>query len=118
MDNKINIEFNGKVFALTEDEIEAAYRYQKHQYLLEDAERQLNTLVFGTDDGSTFDGPDDDQAKDDFVEEYGIGYDEACSKPMLEAYVAQYLDDQDCNISVDENTQWQNAIQTVLENHQ
>ena len=31
----------GATYIMTEDQIEAAYRYQEHQYLIEDAKNQL-----------------------------------------------------------------------------
>jgi len=48
----IAFEYNGSTYALTEDEIKAAYRYQERWYRLDDARRQLNILIFGYE-GST-----------------------------------------------------------------
>lgn len=70
----VNFEYNGVKYAMTEQEIEAAYRYREHQYRLEDARRQFNTIVFGSDGESGLDDLEREQARTDFVERYGIGY--------------------------------------------
>ena len=111
-DNVVHFEHNGVKYAMTEQEIEAAYRYQEHQYRLEDAKRQLNTLVFGCDDGSDFDDPEDEQSKRYFAEDYGISYDQAVSEDMLEEYLRRFEARFDCDY--DENSQWEAAIRAVL----
>ncbi len=99
-------------YAMTEGEIEAAYRYRERQYRLEDAKRQLNTLIFGCDDGSGFDDPEDKKIKEDFQQDYGISYDVAISPPMLEEYLRRFENRFDCDY--DENSQWEAAIRAVL----
>lgn len=108
----VNFEYDGVKYSMTEQEIEAAYRYQEHQYRLEDAKRQLNTLAFGCDDGSDFDDPEDEEAKRYFAEDYGISYEEAGSEDMLEEYLRRFENRFDCDI--DENSQWEAAIRAVL----
>lgn len=108
----VNFEYNGVQYAMTEQEIEAAYRYRLYQYRLEDAKRHLNTLVFGVDDGSSFDGPESEQAKSDFTERYSISYEEASSDDMLDEYVRRFESRFDCNC--DENSQWEAAILAAL----
>lgn len=103
---------NGKAFCMTAEEIEAAYRYQEHYYRLEDAKSHLKKLVFGCDDGSDFDDPEDQQTKDDFAEEYGISYDQAVSENMLEEYLLRFGERFDCN--QDENSQWEAVIKAAL----
>ena len=44
--NKIQFTWHGKSYAMTADEIEAAYRHQLHTYRMQDAERHVNNLVF------------------------------------------------------------------------
>lgn len=108
----VHFEHNGVKYAMTEQEIEAAYRYQERQYRLLDAKSHLNALVFGVDDGSDFNDPEDEQSKRDFAEDYGISYDEAVSEDMLAEYLRRFEDCFDCNY--DENSQWEAAIKTVL----
>lgn len=109
----VNFEYNGVKYAMTEQEIEAAYRYREHQYRLEDARRQFNTIVFGSDGESGLDDLEREQARTDFVERYGIGYEEASSDDMLEEYLRRFENRFDCN--QDENSQWEAAIMAVLE---
>lgn len=108
--------YEGKKYALTEDEIKAAYWYQDHQNLLADAERQLKILCFGDPDvtdeeiaeASEHGGCDSDLMI--FEEDYGMSYDEA--RRHLEAFVLKFEIDADCNL--DENSQWENAIKNAL----
>lgn len=108
----VNFEHNGVKYAMTEQEIEAAYRYQERQYRLQDAKSHLNILVFGVDDGSDFDEPEDDEAKRYFSEDYGISYEGAISEDMLKEYLRRFEDRFDCDY--DENSQWEAAIKAVL----
>ena len=108
----VNFEYDGVKYAMTEQEIEAAYRYRERQYRLQDAESHLNILVFGVDDGSDFDDPEDEEAKRYFSEDYGISYEEAMSEDMLNEYLRRFENRFDCNY--DENSQWEAAIRAVL----
>lgn len=108
----VNFEHNGVKYAMTEQEIEAAYRYRLHQYRLEDARRHLNIFVFGVDDGSAFDDPEYEEDRANFAVEYGITYSFAMSDEMLEEYVRRFEDSFDCNC--DENRQWEAAILGAL----
>lgn len=107
----IHFEHNGVKYAMTEEQIDAAHSYRKHQLRLEDAERQLDILVFNDEEADP-DDPENEQLKADFAEQYGISYEEAVAKPMLEKFVEKFEDDFDCNVN--ENGQWQNAIYAVL----
>lgn len=113
MNDVINFEHNGVKYVMTEQEIEAAYRYREHQYRLEDARRQFNTIVFGSDGASGLDDLKSKQAKADFSVRYGIGCEEASSDDMLEEYLRRFENRFDCN--QDENSQWEAAILAVLE---
>lgn len=108
----VNFEHNGVKYAMTEQEIEAAYRYQERQYRLQDAKSHLNILVFGVDDGSDFDDPEDEENQRYFSENYGISYEEATSEDMLKEYLRRFEDRFDCDH--DENSQWEAAIRAVL----
>jgi len=108
----IRFEHDGKMYVMTADEIEAAYRYQERQYRLSDAERQFNLFALGADPDSL----DDDELHDaisSFEKVNGIGYEEAMG--LLEAFADRYEDNFDCN--VDENTAWENAVREVLEEY-
>ena len=52
MDNtkaRVTFEYEGKVYQMTPEEIEAAYFYQERQYRKCDAEAAINAYVFGLD---------------------------------------------------------------------
>jgi len=108
----IRFECDGVEYAMTKGEIEAAYRYRRHQHRLGDAKRQLNTLIFGCDDGSGFDDPEGKKIKEDFQQDYGISYDVAISLPMLEEYLRRFEGRFNCDY--DENSQWEAAIRAAL----
>lgn len=112
LNGKTRFEHDGKLYFMTEEEIEAAYRYQLHQYLLENAKQNLNIFVFGLDDGSAFNDPEDEETKASFVQQYGISYEQATSDEMLEKYLQEYVNHQDGSES--DNVVWENAIHEVL----
>lgn len=105
--NTITFEHNGFTYTMSEDEIEAAYRYQEHRYRLDDARRHLNILIFECEDPD----PKCDVFKIDthvFEKKYGITYEAASSPEMLEKYVGVFEKRFSCN--GDENSQWNMAI--------
>ena len=108
----------GKIYSMTEDAIEAAYEYQKKQYLLSDAEDHLRALCFGWERKDEYvpgkEMKDDDQREKlmDFETAYGISFDEALRH--LEAYVARYQSSFSQELTEDD--QWDCAICQVL-NH-
>lgn len=105
-------EYNGKKYTMTRDEIEAAYRYQEHKYLLEDAERQLDIFIFGyeVDDPDNLTELEQDDAEY-FLNRYGLTYEDA--KKYTEAFVDKFESSFDCNS--DENSTWDNSIRWVLQ---
>lgn len=108
----VHFEHDGVKYAMTEKEIEAAYRYREHQYRLEDAKRQLNIVIFGYDDAD----PEDPEFSDDlkrFEQQYSTSYEEAVAPDALEEYLRRYESRFDCNQS--ENDQWEAAIVAALE---
>lgn len=112
----VHFEYDGKKYAMTEVEIEAAYRYQEGQYRKIDAKRQLNYLVFGYDEPYFGDNPDDaseNEAEDlaCFEERYGISY--SAAKELVDSFEAEFCAIFDCNVP--ENDLWHTAIATVLE---
>lgn len=104
------INYNGKTYSMSEEQIEAAYRYQLHQYRLADAERQFKNIVYGSDP-DWLDEKECKQAENRFLNEYGFPVSDGLS--MLEDFVRQFEDDFDCN--TDENSMWENAITAVLD---
>lgn len=111
----VRFEYNGVKYAMTEAEIEAAYRYQESRYRKDDAKRQLDYFVFGYDKPG-FDGNPDDasvgELEDmaDFEERYGISY--SAAKELVDSFEAEFYAIFDCNVP--ENDLWHTAIEEVL----
>ena len=79
----------GASYVMTEDQIEAAYRYQEHQYLIEDAKNQLELNA-------------------DWIEDrYGYSYDEISG--VAEELGKRFEESCDCNIP--ENETWNAVIE-------
>lgn len=112
-ENVVHFEYNGVQYNMTEDEVEAAYRYQLRRYRLQDAQRQLDVLVYGSDGDIDTEDTESEQARACFAEQYGIGYEKASTDDMLEEYLRRFENRFDCNY--DENSQWEAAIIAVLE---
>ena len=111
----IRFTYEGKEYAMTADEIKAAYWYQDRQYRLEDAERQLKYLCFGdevSDEEINALNRSAEIAEDlaSFEDDYGMSYCEALKH--LGAFVLNFEIGADCNL--DENSQWENAIKNAL----
>lgn len=109
---EVCFEYNGMRYTMTEQEIEAAYRYQERRYRLQDAKRHLDIIVFGLDDGDALDDPESKEAMAYFAKQYGISYEEASSDKMLEEYLRRFEGRFDCNY--DENSQWEASILSAL----
>jgi hypothetical protein len=107
------INYHNKTFFLSEEQIEAAYRYQLHQYRLNDAERQLMFIVYGNELDWECTEEEHKQAEEAFLQKYGFPVSEGLT--MLEDFVQQFENDFDCNM--DENSMWENAITTVLDEY-
>lgn len=111
----VRFEYNGVKYAMTEAEIEAAYRYQESRYRKDDAKRQLDYFVFGYDKLG-FDGNPDNasvgELEDmaDFEERYGISY--SAAKELVDSFEAEFYAIFDCNVP--ENDLWHTAIEEVL----
>ena len=114
--NTVTFTHNGVAYSMTEEQIEAAYEYQRHQFLLSDAEDHLRALCFGWDSGEEYnpgDKPKNGHISEllgFFEEEYGISFDEAMRH--LESYVVKFETSFNQNLSEDE--QWDYAIQMVI----
>lgn len=95
MDNNILVvsAATGASYVMNEDQIEAAYRYQEHQYLIEDAKNQLELNA-------------------DWIEDrYGYSYDEIIG--VAEELGKRFEESCDCNIS--ENETWNAVIEEYFE---
>jgi len=92
---------------LSPEEMRRIYDSQAHEYLLEDAERQLREYAeyhsYVAD-------------SEDFFDEFGFTVDEASDQNsdcyLLERFVERYADEFDCNVC--ENDLWFAAIDSVL----
>lgn len=99
----MNIQRNGKTIELTAAEVEEAYREQLHNYRKQDAVKHLGDMFGGE--------------PEEFSHKYGIDLDEMVKDDgFLDVCVERFEDELDCNI--DENSQWENAIQTTLAEQQ
>ena len=114
----ITFEYEDKSYTMSEEAIEAAYRYQQRQYMLNDAESHLRALAFGwgsEDDYTPGEEVVDEEiqnALEEFEAEYGVPFDEALKH--LEEYVMRFNDN--FNQELSEDDQWDNAIEAVLSN--
>lgn len=110
MDNEmIQFEFNGLSYEMTREQIYAAYRYQDHLYMMEDAKRHLIQLVECDDEADMYSEINEEKLKD-FEEFYGITIEEALG--LADVFVKCFEDRYDCN--VDENSQWNEVIHEYL----
>ncbi len=113
MDNtkeRVTFKHEGKVYQMTPDEIEAAYRYQERQYRKCDAEAAVNSYVFGTDPEALDDDEYEEDVKD-FERRTGVKYADLMGRvPQI---VGLFFQKQDCN--VDENQTWESAVADTIE---
>ena len=107
--DKVAFTYDGKTYAMTPEEIEAAYRYQQKQYRLQDAAAQLNMFIAGVSDPD-WDEPEFAEELVWFEKTHGITYKQA--QELAEEFLLAFESLADCN--VDENTTWQRAIGNVL----
>lgn len=98
------IECNGLAMILTDEQVEAVYRYRERQYRLLDAESHLLEHI------------EQEMTDEDFKAVYGVTISAACDKNskdcILEDLVDKFEDKFDCNIS--ENDIWDSVINVYL----
>ena len=101
--------YNGKRYEMTDEQLEAAYRFRQQQYREQDAKSHLDEFIFGGNpaDMSEF---DIQYQVADFFERYHMEVEEAYGK--LQQIVSRFEKNADCNI--DENSRWETAIRDVL----
>ena len=106
----ITVQHNGVNYSMSEASIEAAYRHREREYRIQDAKRQIEWFIHGTDPESL----SEDECKENettFESTHGITCDE-----LREAYniaYEHYVDNIDCNEP--ENVTWENAVKHALE---
>lgn len=105
----VTFEHEGKVYQMTPEEIEAAYRYQERQYRKCDAEAAINTYVFGLDP-EALDGDEYEEDVKDFEQLNGVKYADLMGR--VSEIVGLFFQKQDCN--VDENQTWSDAITDII----
>ena len=99
----------GVEYEMTEQQIEAAFRYQTEQYRKADAKYQLDEFIYG-DDPACLSQIDRETQEDFFKCRYKM--DAADAYGLLDKFLDRFDKTESCN--VDENTTWQNAIRSVL----
>lgn len=82
-------------YEMTEDQIEAAYRYQEAHYREMDAKRFIDERL------EWLDGD-----KNAFEKEYGVSYDDAIED--IDYLASRFMDEFDCNVP--ENETWDEVL--------
>ncbi len=107
----VTFEFGGKVYQMTREEIEAAYRYREKEYRQSDAEVAIEYFAFGSEDPESMTDAEYKQAVDSFEEQYGVKYNDLMKRaPEI---VGLFFQKQDCNIA--ENQTWEDTIADVVQ---
>ena len=110
MRDTVDFDYNGRLYSMTWDELEAAFRYQDRQYMLEDAARNLEILAFGyTGDPLRTLTEEENLALAAFERDIGTTY--AALTECLDEIVDEYSDIHDCNVA--DNDLWKTAIRNV-----
>lgn len=113
MDNTkeiVTFDFEGKTFRMTQEEIEAAYRYQERQYRKCDAEIAIQYFTFGEDNPEGMSDDEFDQRTAEFEQEYGVEYEDLMKNAA--EIVGIFFCKHDCNVA--ENTTWELAIEDMI----
>lgn len=109
---KVCFEYHGVKYAMTPEEIEAAYRYQEEQYRLQDARNHLNDYVFGVyDPEDTMEEDEYAEALQSFEQRKRVKYKDAlASLDYIYELFERFFD---CNC--DENSVWDMALNEYFE---
>lgn len=100
---------NGKRYEMTDDQLEAAYRFRQRQYLYMDAKVHLGQFIYGVDPEALAE-EEAERLEMEFMGKYRMMPSDAYSK--IGKIVSRFEKDADCN--VDENSRWENAITAIL----
>jgi hypothetical protein len=107
----VTFEFEGTVYQMTREEIEAAYRYREREYRQSDAEVAIEYFTFGSEGPESMTDAEYKQAVDSFEEQYGVKYNDLMKRaPEI---VDLFFQKQDCNIA--ENQTWEDTIVDVVQ---
>ena len=104
--------------ALSDAELESAYRLKEQRYLLEDAERHLYELVGYEPEAEegTEEAADNETANQQFIDAYGFSISEAVNRSsdffQLDYMVDLFQDKRDCNVP--ENDVWEIVAKACL----
>lgn len=109
MEKTVRFTHLGETYEMTEQQIEAAFRYQLRQYMKEDAKSQLDQFIYG-DDPDNLSQIDRETQENFFKGMYCMDATEAYK--LIDKILDRYDKVESCD--VDENTTWQNAIREVL----
>lgn len=109
MEKTVRFTHLGETYEMTEQQIEAAFRYQTRQYMKEDAKSQIDQFIYG-DDPANLSQIDREMQEEYFKGQYGMDATEAYK--LIDKILDRYDKVESCD--VDENTTWQNAIREVL----
>lgn len=107
----VTFEFEGKVYRMTPEEIEAAYRYREREYRQSDAEVAIEYFAFGSEGTESMTDAEYKQAVDSFEEQYGVKYNDLMKQAPEIADL--FFQKQDCNIA--ENQTWEDTIADVVQ---
>lgn len=107
----VTFEFEGKVYQMTREEIEAAYRYREREYRQSDAEVAIEYFAFGSEDPESMTDAEYKQAVDSFEEQYGVKYNDLMKRAPEIGDL--FFQKQDCNIA--ENQTWEDTIVDVVQ---
>lgn len=104
---------DGNRIRLTREELETAYRAREHEYLLEDARRQLCCYLFGAESPEEMTEGEFARKDAEIRGRYGTGalgllFDEE----LLETLVESFCGISDCNIP--ENSSWNTAAALTM----
>ncbi len=92
---KVKSTITDVMYEMTEDQIEAAYRYQETHYREMDARHFINERLEWLNGN-----------KDEFEKEYGVSYDDAIED--IDYLASRFMDEFDCNVP--ENEIWDEVL--------
>lgn len=99
----------GVEYEMTEQQIEAAFRYQTEQYRRADAKYQLDIFIYG-DEPANLSQIDRETQEDFFKGRYKM--DVADAYALIDKIVDRFYKNESCD--KEENTVWQDSIREVL----
>ncbi len=108
----MKFQYKGKIYEMTEDQIDAAHYYKQHKEDLNMARMYLNYFVYGCMDVDILEPDLEQEEREDFEALYLIDYEKAASENMLEAYLCRYM--MGFKDDMSDGEQWESSIKAVL----